>query len=127
MRLAVRMIRQAISPRLAISSLWKRRADDTSHPENAEAGGLGRRRVHPSRERKPQYGAGVGRVDDTVVPDARGRVVGVPLLFVLLADRRLERRVLGRAPGAALGLGRFLAQEPQHTRCLLAAHHRDTR
>jgi hypothetical protein len=29
MRLAVRMIRHAISPRLAINSLWKRRASDT--------------------------------------------------------------------------------------------------
>src|SRR5262245_21525695 len=29
MRLAVRMIRHAISPRLAINNLWKRRASDT--------------------------------------------------------------------------------------------------
>jgi hypothetical protein len=29
MRLAVRMIRHAISPRLAINSFWKRRTSDT--------------------------------------------------------------------------------------------------
>src|SRR5882762_1205561 len=127
MRFAVRMIRQAISPRLATRSLWKRRADDTSHPENAEAGRLRRRRIHAGGERQSQHGAGVGRIDDAVVPDARARVVGMTLLLVLLADRRLEGLVVGDRPGAALGLGRFLAQQPQYARGLLAAHHRDAR
>src|SRR5262245_62458596 len=51
----------------------------------------------------------------------------MPLAFILLADRRLERRILRRAPAAALGLGRFLAQKPEHARSLLAAHDRDAR
>jgi hypothetical protein len=49
------------------------------------------------------------------------------LLLVLLADRRLERLVVGRAPAPALGLDPFLAQQAQHRRRLLAAHHRDAR
>src|SRR5262245_19677151 len=78
-RLAVRMIRQAISPRLATRSLWNRRASKTSHPEDAEAGGLGRRRVHAGGERQAEHGAGVGWIDDAVVPDAGGGVIRVAL------------------------------------------------
>src|SRR5262245_22921550 len=104
MRLAVRMIRQAISPRLAINSLSKGRPVDTSHPEDAEAGRLGRRRVEAGREREAEHRAGVGRVDHAVVPQPRGGVIGMALLLVLLADRRLERPVVGRAPAPALAL-----------------------
>src|SRR5215467_16384302 len=99
----------------------------TLHPEDAEPRGLGRRRIEPGGERKPQDRARVGRVDDAVVPDARGGVIGMPLAFVLLAKRRLERLLVRGAPGTALGLGRFLAQEPEHARSLLAAHDRDAR
>src|SRR4029453_4797077 len=93
MRLAVRMIRQAISPRLAINTLSKGRPVDTSHPEDAEPGRLGGRRVEPGSERKGAHGAGVHGIDHAVVPQARGGVIGMALLFVLLADRRLERFV----------------------------------
>src|SRR5882757_1408830 len=94
MRLAVRMIRHAISPRLAIRSLSKRRVRDTSHPEDAEARRLGCRRIQRSRERKAQHGARIGRIDDAVVPNPRARVVRMALLFVLRADRRLEGLVV---------------------------------
>src|SRR5262249_21267484 len=97
------------------------------HPEDAEPRGLGRRRIEPGGERKPQDRARVGGVDDAVVPDARGGVVGMPLAFVLLAKRRLERLLVGGAPGTALGLDRFLAQQPEHARSLLAPHDRDAR
>src|SRR6476646_3834663 len=125
MRFAVRMIRHAISPRLAINSLSKRRTSVTSHPEDAEARGLGWRRIEPGGKREAQHHARIGGVDDAVVPQPRGGVIWVSLLLVLLADRRLERLVVGRAPGAALGFGRLLAQQPEHGGCLLAAHHRD--
>src|SRR5262245_58343489 len=111
MRLAVRMIRQAISPRLAISSFSKGRPVDTSHPEDAEAGRLGRRRIEAGGEREAEHRAGVRGVDHAVVPQARGGVIGMALLFVLLADRRLERFVVGRGPASALGLGPFMAQQ----------------
>ena len=78
-------------------------------------------------ERKTQHGAGIGGIDDAVVPDAGGRVIGMALPLVLLADRRLERLLVGRAPVAALGLGRLLAQQPQNGSSLLAAHDRDAR
>ena len=42
------------------------------------------------RQAQRQHAARVGRVDDAVVPQARGGVVGVALRLVLLADRRLE-------------------------------------
>src|SRR5262249_20823605 len=74
-----------------------------------------------------EYCAGVDRVDDAVVPDARGGIVGMALALVLLADRRLERFVIRGAPAAALRLRRLLTKEPQHARGLLAAHDRDAR
>src|ERR1700730_11175873 len=81
-----------------------------SHPEDAEAGGLGRRRVEAGGERQPKHHARVGGVDDAVVPDARGGVIGVALTLVLGADRRFERFVVRGAPSAALRFGRLLAQ-----------------
>src|SRR4029450_8847542 len=86
MRLAVRMIRQAISPRLAINSLSKGRPVDTSHPEDTEPGRLGRRRVETGGEREAEHRAGLRGIDHAVVPQPRGGVIGMALLFVLLAD-----------------------------------------
>ena len=64
-----------------------------SHPEEAEAR-LGQRGARDDVEREAEQVAGVGGVDDAVVPQARGRVVRVALLLVLRADRRLELGLL---------------------------------
>ena len=66
------------------------RACPRLHPEHAE---LRRsdRRVQTGGDAEPEHAAGIGRVDDAVVPQARGGVVGIALRFVLLADRRPER------------------------------------
>src|SRR6185312_8711349 len=68
-----------------------------SHPEHAELrvadGG-----VEAGAQCKCQDAAGIGRGDDAVVPKAGGRVVGVALVFVFLADRRLEGLGLVRRP-----------------------------
>src|ERR1035438_10168336 len=97
------MMRLAISPRLAISSLpigpvssWAG-ADTTdpfgimfviggSHPEHAEAAAPGdRARVH-GRQGHAQHGAGVPRVDDAVVVQPRADEEGVRL-----GDRKSTR------------------------------------
>src|SRR5690606_6908965 len=74
-----------------------------------------------------KHAARVGRVDDAVVPQARGRVPGAALGLVLLADRGLERVLLLRAPAAAAGLDAVALDRGQHAGRLLAAHHRDPR
>src|SRR5215813_2525129 len=89
---AVRMTRQAISPRLAIRSVRKRRyilLFIASHPEQAEFRRLDRRSGR-SRQAKPQHEARVGGIDHAVVPQPRGGVIGIALLFVLRADRLAE-------------------------------------
>src|ERR1700752_3188281 len=86
---AVRMTRQAISPRLAIRSVRKRRYIlfvIASHPEQAEFCRFDRR-VGRSRHAKPEHKARVGGIDHAVVPQPRGGVIGIALLFVLGADR----------------------------------------
>src|SRR4029077_10798254 len=98
-----------------------------SHPEDAEPRGPARRGIQPGRERQAEHGAGVDRVDDAVVPDARAGIIGMALTLVLLADRRLERFVIRGAPASALGLRRLPAQEAQHARSLLAPHDRNAR
>ena len=67
------------------------------HPEDAE-GRLGNRRVQRGRDAEREHAARVERVDDAVVPQARGRVVRVALLLVLRADLRRGRR---RRPSSA--------------------------
>src|SRR3712207_9595032 len=64
-----------------------------SHPEDAVAE-LAQRRVGTRREGQPEHGAGLGGVDDAVVPQPGGGVVGVALGLVLVADRLLERLLL---------------------------------
>src|SRR5688500_13372202 len=59
----------------------------TSHPEQAEAR-LADRRVQRRRQAEREQAPRVERIDDSVVPQARARIVGMPLQLVLLADRR---------------------------------------
>src|SRR5258708_3486126 len=119
-RRAVRMIRHAISPRLAIRILlnieaihyrtlswpglsrpsrlcWHDRAFPSeiagtspamtservdSHPEDSELG-LSDRRIEAGRNGQGQQAAGVGRIDDAVIPQARPGLVAMALAFVL--------------------------------------------
>src|SRR3954464_369675 len=89
---AVRMTRQAISPRLAISSVPKRRyilLVIASHPEQAELRRLDRR-VRRGRQAEPKHQPRVGGIDHAVVPQPRGGVIGIALLLVLRPDRIAE-------------------------------------
>ncbi len=71
-RLAVRITRQAISPRLAIRTEARRRVVMlSSHPEQAEPG-LRHRRVEAGREREAEHPARLLGQDDAVVPQPRG-------------------------------------------------------
>src|SRR5690348_13823555 len=90
-----------------------------SHPEDAEARRLDRC-IQGGGEGEAEDAARVYRVDDAVVPETRGGVVGMALGFVLGADWRFERFLLLRRRFAAAHLR-------QHHRGLLAAHHRDAR
>src|SRR5262249_56337231 len=51
----------------------------------------------------------------------------MPLLLVLLADRRLEGIRVSGAPGTALLLDGLLTEEAEHGCGLLTAHDRDAR
>src|SRR2546426_2709728 len=64
-----------------------------------------------------EHGARVERVDDAVVPEPGGRVVGRALGLVLLTDAPAER--------LALGILLERPDERQHRRGLLAAHYAD--
>src|SRR5574343_1020487 len=96
------------------------------HPEDAELGFFGRG-VHRRRQAETEYAAGVGRIDDAVVPQAGRGVVGVALGFVLLADRRLEGGFFLGRPGLAGGFDAVALDRGQHAGRLFAPHHRDTR
>src|SRR5262249_7286939 len=98
-----------------------------SHAKHSEPGRLGWRRVEPRGEWLAEHGPGVDWIDHAVVPQPRSGIERVALLFVLRADRRLEGGVLLGAPLAAFRLDRLAADEREHSRGLLAAHHRDAR
>ena len=102
-RCAVRAIRQAISPRLAMSRRSSRIAPCPLHPEDAETGRRDRciqTRRQPQRQDLP----GIGRIDDAVIPQPRRGVVGVSLPVILFANRRRELRFFLGAPGGSFGL-----------------------
>src|SRR5690606_27188173 len=93
-----RVIRAA--PCLAISCTKSGKAMQL-HPENAETSGF-QGRIERGREAEAERHAGIQRIDDAVIPQPCRRVVGMPLLFVLVADRRLEAfLLLGRPVLAA--------------------------
>src|SRR3954451_11459533 len=118
---SVRITRTAISPRLATRTVSNIRH---SHPEDAVAE-LAQRRVGARGEGETEHGAGLRGVDDAVVPEAGGGVVGMALVLVLVADRRLERLFLVGRPLLTAGLEPVAAHLGQHAGRLLAAHHRD--
>src|SRR6185369_12367048 len=60
-----------------------------SHPKYAEPGFLDRR-VERGGDGEAEQAPRVERVDDAVVPEARARVVGMPLALILLADGLFE-------------------------------------
>src|SRR5947209_13855123 len=108
MRLTVRNTRQAISPRLAtrtVGTWWGLRFLSNgvmaSHPEDAVVR-LGNGGVVGGGDGQRQREAGVARVDDAVVPQAGGRVIGVALAVVLVPDRLLEGLFLLLGGEAAL-------------------------
>jgi hypothetical protein len=68
-----------------------------SHPEHPKAGRLLDRRVQRRRERQPQHIARLRRVDNPVVPQPRGGVIGIAFVLIFLADRGLEGFGLLRA------------------------------
>src|SRR5690606_5995990 len=94
----LRRMRRAISPRLAIRTLWMVMA--ASHAEHA-AVDRGQRRAGDDVEGEAQDGAGLGGVDDAVVPEPGGGVVGAALPVVVLLDRPAELRLVLGAPGPA--------------------------
>src|ERR1700722_12350896 len=118
-RRSVLMIRTAISPRLAISTVSNTRAPFL-HPENA-VGHRRKRRPAAGGQGQAERGAGLHRVDDAVVPEPGGGVVRVSLLFVLGPDRGLERLFVLLAPVVTELVP---PDRGQHRRGLLAAHDR---
>ncbi len=119
------MIRQAISPRLAIrifSNIARPTTSERRRTRSSPIGALSAAEIPSPSTMRVSAGS-----DDAVVPEPGGRVVGMPLALVLLEDRRLEGRLLLGAPAPALALEAVAADLRQHVRRLLAAHHRDPR
>src|SRR5437762_12488151 len=73
------------------------------HPEHPEPR-PSYRRVQRRRERQRQHAPRLARQNNTVVPQARGGVIRIAFVFVLLTDRRLEGVLVGGRPGLAVGL-----------------------
>jgi hypothetical protein len=69
----------------------------SSQPEHAEAC-LRNGRVQRRGDREAEDVAGLDRIDDPVVPQARRGEIGVALVLVFLADRGLESLLLLRRP-----------------------------
>jgi hypothetical protein len=96
------------------------------HAEDAELGrqdGGVERCGNAEAQRTPR----LRRVEDAVVPDARGGVVGMALSFVLLTDRRLEFLLVFFAPLLARDFHAVALDGGQHRGRLFPAHHTDTR
>src|SRR6267154_3804180 len=123
-RFAVRKIRRAISPRFATRRVSI--TDRPSHAEHAEARVLSRRVLccgETQRKNAPRF----RRINNTVVPQARRRVIGMTLRLVLLPDRLLERFFVRGRPFLTGCLQLVTLYSGQHTRGLYAAHDRNTR
>src|SRR5262245_6214126 len=127
-RRAVRITRQAISPRLAmrrdviilITNPW-------SHSEDAVRLLALVRPAGRRRERQREHLPRVDGIDDTVVPQSRARIGRVPLRLVLRADLVAEAALVFLRPGLAATLQAFAADDREHRCGLLAAHHGDPR
>src|ERR1700719_3458778 len=78
-------------------------ASAASHSKHAEAR---RGKVLPpgQGERQSKNMPRVERIDDAIIPEARGRVVRMPLTLELLANRRLQPFFLELAEGASAAL-----------------------
>src|SRR5258708_57383 len=87
---AVRMMRRAISPRVAMSSLVTvgRRVRPLLHPEDAEATAAADHVGVHRRQGDAKDGAGVAGVDDAVVVDLAGHEERVRLTGDLVLDGR---------------------------------------
>src|SRR6476619_4760375 len=120
------MMRTAISPRLATSRQSKRGLVRSelmpSHPEDAVARRRQRCAARSRREPQAEHSAGIGRIDNAVVPEPGGGVIRRALLLVLGANRRGERLLLLARPRATAGLDAIPAYGRQNGRRLFAAH-----
>src|SRR5262249_43382487 len=115
----------AVTPLRSTSITWVAMRD-TLHPEDAEAH-VGYRSVERRRQRQGEDVPRLRGIDDAIVPQARGGVVGIALGFVFLERGALELALLLRAPALALGFELRALDRGQHARGLLAAHHADAR
>src|SRR4051812_24301177 len=115
-RRRVRMTLTAISPRLAMSTVWN------TFTSGRRRRRPGQRGVRTRRERQAEDRAGVGGGDDAVVPEPCRRVVRVALLLVLGPDRLLEGVFLVGAPRVTELIP---ADGGEDGRRLIAAHHGD--
>src|SRR5437868_5258540 len=93
-RLAVRMMRRAISPLLAINRL----SSMASHAEQAETRLSRYRGIERRGKGQSQTITRLSRIDHAIVPQPRCRVIGIAFVLIFLADRRFECLRLLRRP-----------------------------
>src|SRR2546423_13832361 len=92
-----------------------------SHPEHAEPGRWNRR-VEARREREGQHGAGLRRIQDAIVPQTGGRVIGRAFQFVLVENRLPDPLILLGRELPVLA-GQLLALDRREHACRLLATH----
>src|SRR4051794_40718523 len=111
---------QATEPALSSSRVGSG-INEFSHAEHAEACRLDGC-VLRGGETQGQHLPRVKRIDDAIVPQARGCVVWIALLFILVANRPLELLFLFAAPIFALGFESVAAHARQRVGGLPAAN-----
>src|SRR5579884_1499886 len=114
MRCAVRIMRQAISPRLAMRILENKGL----HPEHAESRRL-HRRVQRGGDAEAQDHARISGIDDAVIPKPCAGIIGMALMLELLADWRLHRLFVFWRPAFARGFDIVAPHLREHARRLL--------
>src|SRR5271157_3093386 len=116
---AVRWMRRAISPRLAISNFRM----PPSHPEDAElARAADLVRVHDG-ERYPEHGPAVARVDDSVVEEPTAGEGGERFALDLVLDGAPAAGVGLLVEGLSCGGRRLARHDRERSGELLGAHH----
>src|SRR5437763_10784975 len=96
------------------------------HPEDAKLRLLNRCVVR-DRKAEAEVGAGVGGIDDAVVPEARGRVVRRTFRLVFLQHGIGDGALFLGAQLLARARELIAFHRRQHARGLLASHHADAR
>src|SRR5215472_12592229 len=83
------------------------------------------RRVERGRDTEGEHPAHVDWINDAIIPQPRGCIVGMTLGLILLADGSFELFLLVLGPFLALRLQAVTPDRGEDGSSLFTAHHRD--